>query len=890
MGSTNFPLSINTSVSGAGDAEKLASAMNNIANSLDKATEKAKSSKTEFDQFAARIKEAIQNPLQAAGNAAEAFLTKIGPIGAGLSLAGAAAAVAGKQIFDLVSAMGKVSEQQINAAERIGVSVGQYQQFSAAAQIAGVNIGALEGGMRKLSEALAGNAEDGEKGKRILKQLGVNAFDAYGQLRPMASVITEIGAAIAKLPNIAEQQRAITALFGRGGAELLPLFKDLPRLQEEVKALGVGLNDNLTKELSKIDDEIDKLDIRWSQLKKNFAAGVAITVRVLSGDSSNISYEDRVRMGLFYAPGGIPGGATDTGVGLSTVPAPNRAPTSAQADALITSLNSMWSKQAWDKYSSSGNSVLALEARLAKQRQDLKQAELDHDIDAHKKAISEIRSLEEQIKLAKMAEGQPFFVAKDTPEPARRRMIPSLYGNRYAGVQQTGEYGIGYLGTMSISEKDIAEFNAGGTAATAGQTKALADGIANATKQAADLREQSDQSRLQHQIRMIELLSGPGGEITAIQQIYELRVRGAKTAQEAQEAEYQRQEAILALHKQQVEQYVSLVQGATNALLSGGGGLSSFLKSQGIGMLSQISGNFARLSYDAISKVVPHAGEGTMLGKLLAGTPFGADPLKAATDANTLATIANTQALARASAMSASGGGGSFGGILGDTGATLWSNMPGYPYVMNSIDNLSGGNTSLPLGWSYPELNGMTGVGSKGWGIRNSNGSLNKWGTGAAVAAGGFGVYEGIKMGGGKGALTAVSSAAMTAAALDPEPISKGILMAVGFASALATSIFGDPKAKRATEISDFMNAHRYSGPDPVSYSVDMYGRATDYDMRGNLRPIIVQQTNNINALDTANFDAYLSKNADTLNRGVARAIDSGGAMVPKLAQALNLA
>ena len=99
------------------------------------------------------------------------------------------------------------------------------------------------------------------------------------------------------------------------------------------------------------------------------------------------------------------------------------------------------------------------------------------------------------------------------------------------------------------------------------------------------------------------------------------------------DAEIQTQQALLQLALRQKEEFQNLMVGGVEALLHGGG--ASWLKSQGTSMLDKVVGNAAGMAWGDVSKIIPHAG-GTM-GKLLQGTMFGPDPLKAATDLTLLA-------------------------------------------------------------------------------------------------------------------------------------------------------------------------------------------------------------------------------------------------------------
>jgi hypothetical protein len=115
--------------------------------------------------------------------------------------------------------------------------------------------------------------------------------------------------------------------------------------------------------------------------------------------------------------------------------------------------------------------------------------------------------------------------------------------------------------------------------------------------------------------------------------------------------------------------------------------------------------------------------------------------------------------------------------------------------------------------------------------------------TAGVIAAGTFGVISGVREGGGKGYTKAASSALATAAALDPEPISKSILAAGAAITGLVSSFLGPNKADKLKETDDQINAAKkaaepYNLPglevtvasasgDEVSY--DKFGRAREH-------------------------------------------------------------
>lgn len=113
-------------------------------------------------------------------------------------------------------------------------------------------------------------------------------------------------------------------------------------------------------------------------------------------------------------------------------------------------------------------------------------------------------------------------------------------------------------------------------------------------------------------------------------------------------------------------------------------------------------------------------------------------------------------------------------------------------------------------------------------------------GIGAAgvLFAGTEGLLGGIKTGGARGGFAAAGSVLGTAAALDPEPISKAVLGISALATGLISALFPDPKVERQRQITEELSKAAYHQPDPITLSLGTNGNLTDTDYRGNVRNI----------------------------------------------------
>lgn len=119
----------------------------------------------------------------------------------------------------------------------------------------------------------------------------------------------------------------------------------------------------------------------------------------------------------------------------------------------------------------------------------------------------------------------------------------------------------------------------------------------------------------------------------------------------------------------------------------------------------------------------------------------------------------------------------------------------------------------------------------------------------AGVAAAGVDVFVGattaiseFKKGGARGALGGISSVLGTAAALDPEPISKTILGVAAAVTGIAKSLLGDPKAERAKALQQEVQDNAYHEKKGVNIVEDSRtGNQVDQDFLGHIRNLGVK-------------------------------------------------
>jgi hypothetical protein len=160
---------------------------------------------------------------------------------------------------------------------RTGVSVQSLQAYQFAAEQSGVSVETFGRSVQKLGINL-GEAQTGNKAAaRSFADLGLSV-DELTRLSPEAA-FEAVSAAIAKLPNPAQQAAAAVSVFGKAGAELVPVFAEgagfLENMRAEAVRLGLVLGDPQVRSLAALDDSLEIVSATFRAFTARVAAELA---------------------------------------------------------------------------------------------------------------------------------------------------------------------------------------------------------------------------------------------------------------------------------------------------------------------------------------------------------------------------------------------------------------------------------------------------------------------------------------------------------------------------------------------------------------------------------------------------------------------------------------
>ncbi len=162
-------------------------------------------------------------------------------------------------------------------ATKAGIGGGAMSELAYAAKLADVETSGLSIGLRKMQELVSQAGTGAKSATKVFQQLGlslasIKRLSADEQLEAFADRLSSI-------KDPADRARFAVEIFGRSGADLLPLFekgaRGIREAREEAVKLGAALTDDGVKALAATDEQVKRLKFQFSGLATTLTSQVA---------------------------------------------------------------------------------------------------------------------------------------------------------------------------------------------------------------------------------------------------------------------------------------------------------------------------------------------------------------------------------------------------------------------------------------------------------------------------------------------------------------------------------------------------------------------------------------------------------------------------------------
>ena len=265
-----------TSVDELGDAAK-------AAEDFGKATD---DSKKKSDGFGGAVENLAGDLGIKIPPAAQKAITKLGGVGTAagavtvtVAALGAAVVAAEKKLISITKESAAFADNILTMSMTTGLSTGQLQEFSYAAELIDVSIDTLQTSLTKLTNNMQNAMNGTGDAKKAFEQLGIAVTDSDGNMRTANDVFYETIDALGKVGNATERDALSMDIFGRSAQDLNPLIiqgsDTLREYADEAHNMGYVLGNEALTALGAVDDSVQRLQTTQDAVKNKLSAEFA---------------------------------------------------------------------------------------------------------------------------------------------------------------------------------------------------------------------------------------------------------------------------------------------------------------------------------------------------------------------------------------------------------------------------------------------------------------------------------------------------------------------------------------------------------------------------------------------------------------------------------------
>ena len=214
--------------------------------------------------------------MAASGGAAGRALAAMGPYGIAAAVGiGAAVATTGGMI-KLANSAAATGDEFQKMSLRTGVSVENLSTLKFAAERSGAEFNTLEKGFQRMTRTAFEASKGSKTAAEAFEEIGVTVTDARGELRPTMDLVRDMSDGLKNMESDSKRAALAQQLFGRSGADLLPLLREgsvgIAALQSQARALGLEWSTSAANSAADYEDALTNMQGAVSALGDNLGS------------------------------------------------------------------------------------------------------------------------------------------------------------------------------------------------------------------------------------------------------------------------------------------------------------------------------------------------------------------------------------------------------------------------------------------------------------------------------------------------------------------------------------------------------------------------------------------------------------------------------------------
>ena len=205
------------------------------------------------------------------------------------SIASAAANYA-RSLAGLVASTTETVSSQNDLATRLGLTYGELAGLSFAGSLVGVSMDTIGAAMTRAQVAFANAANGSRTATAAFQAIGLSVADLNNLSAEQQ--FEAIAQAISQLPTEAERAAAAVRIFGRAGAQLLPLFQEgaagIQAAREEADRFGLTLTNAQSGNIDAMGDAFDRAQAAITGVIQQIVAYLAPAIENVTTQFTNL--------------------------------------------------------------------------------------------------------------------------------------------------------------------------------------------------------------------------------------------------------------------------------------------------------------------------------------------------------------------------------------------------------------------------------------------------------------------------------------------------------------------------------------------------------------------------------------------------------------------------
>lgn len=180
-----------------------------------------------------------------------------------------------RELTGAINEMDKFTKE----AQRLGVASDELVKLQYAAELSGVSADQLSTGIKTLSRSMQ-DLSEGKTSDAVstLEALSIEVKNADGTLKNSSEVIGDVADAFQKMPDGAEKSAAAMRIFGKSGAQMIPLLNQgaegIAAMGDEAERLGLVFDDEIGRASEQFNDNMTRLSRASDGAFKKIAEGL----------------------------------------------------------------------------------------------------------------------------------------------------------------------------------------------------------------------------------------------------------------------------------------------------------------------------------------------------------------------------------------------------------------------------------------------------------------------------------------------------------------------------------------------------------------------------------------------------------------------------------------